>query len=491
VLRLVHVAPFGTDHAATTLTGSCGGSPGVACRVIWDLTHNGQLASLTTNFLAGPVHLVLRIAYVLALALLIRAVLHRVINRITERATDTLLPQFRTGMASSLVPSRLLPRRRRAEMAGDAAADFADAASPAGAVDVADAADAAGSADAAGPADSANAADAAEPAVVADAADAADDIGADAPGGAPVTGPAAEALGIRAAQAAGGEAADAVSYQAADESADAVGDGAADAIRGRAAEAMGGASGRAAADASASEIAAAAASAERALVDERRHQRVRALGSILRSTASAVVFGIAGVVVLGDLGINLAPLLASAGVVGFAIGFGAQNLVRDYLSGIFMLLEDQYGVGDVITVNDATGTVETVTLRITRLRDVNGIVWHVRNGTIEQVGNESQGWARAVIDFPVPYAADLATIRTVLSDTALTLWNEPTWRAVMLEEPEVWGAQEVSSSEVTMRIVVKTAPLRQWEVEREMRARVKAALDAAGITPVAEDTAAP
>jgi small conductance mechanosensitive channel len=168
-------------------------------------------------------------------------------------------------------------------------------------------------------------------------------------------------------------------------------------------------------------------------------------------------------------------------VVGVAIGFGAQNLVRDYLSGIFMLLEDQYGLGDVITVGDATGTVETVTLRITRMRDVNGIVWHVRNGTIEQVGNESQGWARAVVDFPVPYAADLSTIRTLLADAAQSMWNEPAWRAVMLEEPEVWGAQEVSRTEVVMRMVVKTAPLRQWEAEREMRARVKAALEVAGI----------
>jgi len=105
----------------------------------------------------------------------------------------------------------------------------------------------------------------------------------------------------------------------------------------------------------------------------------------------------------------------------------------------------------------------------------------VRNGAIEQVGNESQGWARAVIDFPVPYAADLATIRTAMSDAAMTLWNEPEWRTVMLEAPEVWGAQEVSSDKVVMRIVVKTAPLRQWEVEREMRARVKAGLHAAAI----------
>ncbi|MGH3260442.1 MAG: mechanosensitive ion channel family protein, partial [Trebonia sp.] len=151
------------------------------------------------------------------------------------------------------------------------------------------------------------------------------------------------------------------------------------------------------------------------------------------------------------------------------------------LSGVFMLVEDQYGVGDVITVGDATGTVEDVTLRITRLRDVNGIVWHVRNGTIDKVGNESQGWARAVIDFPVPFEADLGTIGRVLRETGDTMWNEPTWRAVMLEAPEVWGAQAISKDEVVMRIVAKTTPLSQWGVEREMRARVQAALHEAGI----------
>jgi small conductance mechanosensitive channel len=230
-------------------------------------------------------------------------------------------------------------------------------------------------------------------------------------------------------------------------------------------------------------VGAVAARTEAALVDERRKQRVRALGAILRSAASVTIFSIAGFVILGDLGINLAPLLASAGVVGIAVGFGAQNLVRDYLSGIFMLVEDQYGVGDVITVGDATGTVEDVTLRITRVRDVNGIVWHIRNGAIETVGNESQGWARAVLDFPVPFAADLTAIRGVLQETGDMMWHEPTWRAVMLEAPEVWGAQQITKEEVTMRIVAKTAPLRQWEVEREMRARVKHALAQARIMP--------
>jgi small-conductance mechanosensitive channel len=221
---------------------------------------------------------------------------------------------------------------------------------------------------------------------------------------------------------------------------------------------------------------------------ERREQRARALGSILRSGVSIVVFGIAAVTILGDLGVNLTPLLLSTTVLGVALGFGAQNLVRDYLAGISMLVEDHYGVGDTINVKDATGTVEAMTLLTTRLRDVNGVVWHIRNGTIDSVGNESQGWSRAVIDYPVPYGEDLAHIRALMEQAADSLFRERGWRKLMLEKPEVWGAQELSSKEVTMRIVAKTAPMRQWEVARELRARVKAALDEAGVAPAGPDT---
>ncbi len=221
---------------------------------------------------------------------------------------------------------------------------------------------------------------------------------------------------------------------------------------------------------------------------ERREQRARALGSILRSGVSIVVFGIAALTILGDLGFNLTPLLLSTTVLGVALGFGAQNLVRDYLAGILMLVEDHYGVGDTINTKDATGTVEAMTLLTTRLRDVNGVVWHIRNGTIDSVGNESQGWSRAVIDYPVPYLEDLARIRALMEQAAVSLFRERGWRKLILEKPEVWGAQELSSKEVTMRIVAKTAPMRQWEVARELRARVKATLDAAGVAPVGPDT---
>jgi small-conductance mechanosensitive channel len=402
VLRHVQLpvpSVLSADHAPDTLTGSCGSNPGIACRLVWNVTHDGRLAQMTNDYLAAPAQQLLRIAFIVLLALVIRVVVHRVINRITERATQTFLPQFRNGVATTRLASGRFVSRRLRRRGGQAPA------------------------------------------------------GAAAAAGAGVT----EAGVSQTEAAAVLEAESSVPAELRTPVADGT--------------------------ASAPQIAAAAAQAERALVDERRKQRVRALGSVLRSAASVTIFTIAAVIVLGDLGINLAPLLAGAGVVGVAIGFGAQNLVRDYLSGVFMLLEDQYGVGDVITVGDATGTVETVTLRITRMRDVNGIVWHVRNGAIEQIGNESQGWARAVIDFPVPYRADLATIRDLLARTAETMWNEPVWRTVMIEKPEVWGAQQVTTTIVTMRTVVKTAPLRQWEVEREMRARVKAALDAAGIRP--------
>ena len=168
-------------------------------------------------------------------------------------------------------------------------------------------------------------------------------------------------------------------------------------------------------------------------------------------------------------------------MLGVALGFGAQNLVRDYLAGLLMLVEDHYGVGDTINAGVATGTVEAMTLLTTRLRDVNGVVWHIRNGTIDAVGNESQGWSRAVIDYPVPYGEDLARIRMLMEQAANSLYHERGWKKLMLEEPEVWGAQELSGREVTMRLVAKTTPMRQWEVARELRARVKATLDAAGV----------
>ncbi len=303
-------AAAASNPARSPLEGACGTGPGIACRVVWDITHNSQAAALTNVFLAGPAQLAVRIFFVVLLAVVIRFAVHRLIRRITRRAAQ----------------------------------------------------DATGS------------------------------------------------------------------------------------ERGR------------------------------VLFRERRQQRAAALGSVLENAASLTIFGIAAITILGDLGINLAPVLASAGVLGIAIGFGAQSLMQDFLAGIFMLMEDQYGVGDVVNIGAISGVVEGVSLRITTVRDVKGVAWHIRNGTISQAGNGSQGWARAVVDIPVPYDADIHRARRLMSTAAAGMWQEPAWREAILEEPELWGVQDLSTDAITLRVAARTVPLRQFEVERELRERLKVAV---------------
>jgi moderate conductance mechanosensitive channel len=304
-----------------SLNRACHANPGIACQLVWDITHSGTAAQFTRVYLAGPIQLVLRIAFVLLLAIVFRIAAGRVIRRITLRASST----DNGGRAHSLL-------------------------------------------------------------------------------------------------------------------------------------------------------------------GERRQQRATALGSVLSNVATLTIFTITLFIVLGDLGLNLAPVLASAGVIGIAIGFGAQNLVQDFLAGIFMLLEDQYGVGDVVSIDQVSGTVEAVTLRITRVRDVNGVIWHIRNGTISKSGNESHGWARAVVDIPLPYNLDITEARPLMEDAAVAMWHDDAWSDVILERPEVWGVQQVTSDAVLMRVIARTAPLRQWEVGRELRERLMVALS--GLVGAAGSTSA-
>ncbi len=218
----------------------------------------------------------------------------------------------------------------------------------------------------------------------------------------------------------------------------------------------------------------------------RRAQRAKSLGSLLKSIASGLIFGVVLIMCLAEVHVNVAPILASAGVVGLALGFGAQALVKDFLSGIFMLVEDQYGVGDVVDLGEATGTVEAVGLRITRLRDINGTVWYVRNGEILRVGNSSQNWARAVLDVAVGYESDLHRVRQVLQEVADAMWQDEDYHQVIIEQPEVWGVEALNADRVLVRLALKTAPLEQWRVSREMRERIKARLEHEGIRiPVA------
>ncbi|MGI8537833.1 MAG: mechanosensitive ion channel family protein [Mycobacteriales bacterium] len=218
-----------------------------------------------------------------------------------------------------------------------------------------------------------------------------------------------------------------------------------------------------------------------AIAAERRRQRSETVGSVLRSIASVTIYGIAFTTVLGELGVDLGPIIASAGILGLAVGFGAQNLVKDFLTGIFMILEDQYGVGDAIDVGEASGIVEAVGLRTTRLRSVDGIVWHVRNGEIVRVGNMSQGWSRALLDISVAYETDLDAATACIKSVANAVWKNDKIGGSILEEPEVWGVEDLGIDGIAIRLVVKTAPLEQWKVSRQLRRRLKDAFDAAGI----------
>jgi moderate conductance mechanosensitive channel len=331
------LAAIAQQEAQSTLAAACGRNPGIACRFVWDITHDPRIAQVVDSWVAGPLKTGLEILFVLVLAYAARWLAHRFIDRLTGR-----------------VEGSLVPKRIRAK-------------------------------------------------------------------------------------------------------------------------------------------AAAVLEASPVVFSERRRQRAQALGSILRSITSVVIFGIAGLTILGDLGINLAPLLASAGVVGIAIGFGAQNVVKDFLSGIFMLLEDQYGVGDIVDAGEATGSVEAVGLRTTRLRDINGVVWHIRNGTIDRIGNQSQGWSRAVVDIPVGYDQDIRRARETMKRAAAQMWAEPAWSDIILDEPEVWGVQALMTNAVLMRVVAKTSPLKQWQVARELRERLMKALGEQGVTVgvLGSDTSTP
>ena len=217
------------------------------------------------------------------------------------------------------------------------------------------------------------------------------------------------------------------------------------------------------------------------MANERQRQRVETVGSLLRSIVTFVVVTLAVLTIMALLGIPLGPLLASAGVAGVALGIGAQSLVKDFLSGIFMIMEDQYGVGDVIDTGEAIGTVEEVTLRITRLRDANGITWYVRNGEIIRVGNRSQGYSTAIVDMPVSYAESVERVVGVIRDTATAMGQDPDWEDKFVEEPQVLGVESIVGMTMTIRTIAQCVPGENFAVQREMRERLKAALDAAEV----------
>jgi len=214
------------------------------------------------------------------------------------------------------------------------------------------------------------------------------------------------------------------------------------------------------------------------MLSTRADQRIEALAVALAGAATFVVWLVAIFESLRVLGVRLEPLLTGAGLIGVALGFGAQSLIRDFLAGVFILVEDQFGVGDWVDLGEVTGSVEAVTLRATRIRSVDGTVWHVPNGQIQRAGNMSQHWSRALLDIQIALHSDINRARDAIKRVADEIWHED--RAI-IEEPEVWGVQSIGPTGITIRLVAKTKPLEQWRVTRVMRERIKAELDREGI----------
>ena len=210
-------------------------------------------------------------------------------------------------------------------------------------------------------------------------------------------------------------------------------------------------------------------------------KRAHTLGNILRHGVLIVISFIALLMILGELGIQLGPLLATAGIGAIAIGFGAQSLVKDVISGFFIILENQYRIGDAIEAAGVSGLVESVSLRRTVLRDLEGKVHTIPNGEIKIVSNLSKEWARSVLDIGVSYREDVDQVIDLLEQIGRELVAEEPWKSAILEPLQIFGVEKFGEYQLVIRGVVKTIPLKQWEVGRELRRRIKNRFDEKGI----------
>lgn len=217
------------------------------------------------------------------------------------------------------------------------------------------------------------------------------------------------------------------------------------------------------------------------LATARKAQRSRTIGSVLRSTVTLVVGLIATLMVLEQLGINTVPLLTSAGVAGVALGFGAQSLVKDFLSGTFMILEDQFGVGDRVIVGDVTGTVESVALRTTKVRDDEGTLWFLRNGEMLRVGNRNQGWAMSTVEVSVPYDSDLGKVREALQAAIEKTTSVPRLSKGIMGTPQISGIESMTAAAVTLRITARTQPGISFSVSQALREEIRAQFAHSGL----------
>ena len=214
------------------------------------------------------------------------------------------------------------------------------------------------------------------------------------------------------------------------------------------------------------------------LADMRLVQRTRTLGTILQNIVNVMLVVIAIVLIVNVIDTNLlGSLTLLTAAVGAGLGFGAQNIVKDVLNGMFIVAEDQIGIGDVVDLGLASGVVEYVSVRITQVRDVNGTLWYVRNGEVTRIGNMSQGWARAIIDLGVAPDADLEAVEKAMLETAQELAKDPKWRTRIVERPEIWGLESITGDALVVRVVMKTRANAKDDVAQELRARLKKTLD--------------
>ena len=211
-------------------------------------------------------------------------------------------------------------------------------------------------------------------------------------------------------------------------------------------------------------------------------QRAKTMGSVLSNLITWTLILFAAGSVLSELGIAVGALIASAGIVGAAIGFGAQSLVRDLISGMLIIFEDQFGVGDSVDLGQANGVIETVGLRVTQVRDVSGTLWYVRNGEITRVGNHTQGWSRVILDIALPYDTKLDKAKAAILDAANDLVKDNTFSKRMLGKPEIWGIESLTGRQLVLRLVQQVGPQDADDVARELRLRVKESLDKAKVS---------
>lgn len=217
------------------------------------------------------------------------------------------------------------------------------------------------------------------------------------------------------------------------------------------------------------------------LANARLIQRAQTLGTVLTNFITwGLVLG-AATAVLSELGVAVGAIIAGAGILGAALGFGAQSLVRDLISGLFIVFEDQYGVGDSVDLGQASGVVESVGLRVTQVRDVKGTLWYVRNGEVMRVGNQSQGWSRVVLDIAVPYATNIDKAKSAILSAAASLQKDSKLKASLQSEPQIWGIEAFSGEQIVLRFVQQVHPADSDQIARELRAAIKIELDKAKV----------